>query len=427
MRCSPRRWLRRSPPRSRPSRWQGVWSHSPRHLAGASAIISGSPALISASGTASVTAANNGFAGGYIVSATASGAPVAAPFSLTNLALESIAVSPGNPDLALGVTGQFSATGTFSDGSTADFTDLATWASTTPSVAAIGATGVASALGLGQSEITASLAGVTSPDDTLTVITPSFVVNTTADEFGFFTGTTSLREAIAGANLVPGQTITFAPTVFGSAATITLTLGELELSDATGTVAIMGPAAGVTVNAGGASRVFQIDSGVTASISGMTITGGSAYSGGGLANDGGNLTLTDCTVSGNTSGSPGFYPSSGGGAGLYNSESGTSALSNCTISDNTAYGQAGGGINNQGGSVTLTNCTISGNSAGNGGGVATGSYYQPGGTTILINCTVSGNSGSGVVTGYGTTTATNTIIAGNDFDLSGSLAGGEHE
>ena len=64
---------------------------------GPSAMISGSPAVISASGTASVTAANNGFAGSYIVSATANGAPVAASFSLTNLPLVSIAVSPGNP------------------------------------------------------------------------------------------------------------------------------------------------------------------------------------------------------------------------------------------------------------------------------------------------------------------------------------------
>ena len=129
---------------------------------------------------------------------------------------------------------------------------------------------------------------------------PSSVVNTTADEFGFSNGTTSLREAIAGANAVPGQTITFDPTVFASAQTITLTLGQLELSDTSGTETITGPAAGVTVNAGGTSRVFQVDTGVTASISGLTITGGSAGNGGGLYNDGGDVTLTDCTISGNS-------------------------------------------------------------------------------------------------------------------------------
>ena len=68
----PRRWSRRSPPTTRTSRWQGVWSHSPRRASGASATISGSPAVIAADGTASVTAASNFIAGSYTVSATAS-------------------------------------------------------------------------------------------------------------------------------------------------------------------------------------------------------------------------------------------------------------------------------------------------------------------------------------------------------------------
>ena len=62
----------------------------------------------------------------------------------------------------------------------------------------------------------------------------------------------------------------------------------------------------MTVSGGGLSRVFQVDAGVTASISGLTITGGnvgySGYgtgSGGGLANFG-TTTLTNCTVSGNS-------------------------------------------------------------------------------------------------------------------------------
>jgi fibronectin-binding autotransporter adhesin len=384
-------------------------------LSGPSALISGSPALITASGTASVTAANDGFAGSYIVSATAIGAPVAAPFSLTNLPLVSIAVSPGNPELALGVTGQFTTTANFSDGSTADFTDLVTWVSATPSVAAIGATGLASPVAVGQSVITASLAGVTSPHGTLTVIAPRFVVNTTADDFGFYSGTTSLREAIASANLVPGQTITFDKKVFKTQQTINFTLGQLELSDTTGTTTIMGPAAGVTVNSGGASRVFQIDSGVTASISGMTITGGHAnYNGGGLFNDGGNLTLTHCTVSGNTSGDPHFFPYYGGGGGLCNY--GTSDLSNCIISDNTAYGAFGGGVENGGrysASVTLSNCTVSGNTAGEDGG---GLSNRIGSSAKLTGCNFSGNyadGGGGLVNLYGTLTLTGSTVSGN--------------
>ena len=148
------------------------------------------------------------------------------------------------------------------------------------------------------------------------------------------TGQTDLRQAIALANSAGGaNTIDFDSTVFGTPQTITLTGGQLELSTANETVTITGPAGGVTVSGGGNSRVFQVDANVTASISGMTITGGSA-----------------------------------------------------------GY-DYGGGLFNLG-TTTLSNCTVSGNSAGySGGGVATGSYSDPGGTTTLSNCTVSGNSG----------------------------------
>ena len=84
----------------------------------------------------------------------------------------------------------------------------------------------------------------------------------------------------------------------------------------------------MTVSGGGLSRVFQVDAGVTASISGLTITGGNDHrqrrrpvqrrrhghadqlhrqrqlrqlgNGGGLYNLGGTTTLTNCTVSGNS-------------------------------------------------------------------------------------------------------------------------------
>src|SRR5262249_26390324 len=108
-------------------------------------------------------------------------------------------------------------------------------------------------------------------------------------------GRIDLRQAIAQANTTGGeQTITFAKEVFQTPRTITLdpALGQLELSDTTGTEAIRGPKAGVTVDAGGNSRVFQVDGGVTASISGMTITGGgNVSSGAGLLNLG-TATLT---------------------------------------------------------------------------------------------------------------------------------------
>ena len=71
--------------------------------------------------------------------------------------------------------------------------------------------------------------------------------------------------------------------MFKTPQTITLTGTQLELSNTNGTETITGPAAGVTVSGGGLSRVFQVDGLVTASISGLTITGGkTAGNGGGL-------------------------------------------------------------------------------------------------------------------------------------------------
>ena len=132
------------------------------------------------------------------------------------------------------------------------------------------------------------------------------------------------------------NTIDFDSTVFNTPQTITLTGGQLELSNTSGTETITGPAAGVTVSGGGLSRVFQVDANVTASISGLTITEGSVSgerrwpgqlrrhdhadrlhhqrqlrrNGGGLFTDGyGTTTLTNCTVSGNSA--------SENGGGLY--------------------------------------------------------------------------------------------------------------
>ena len=122
-------------------------------------------------------------------------------------------------------------------------------------------------------------------------------------------GKLDLRAAVNLANLLPGaHTITFDPTVFGTAQTITLTSGQLELSNMTGTLTIAGPALGVAVSGGGLSRVFQVDAGVTASLSGLAITGGggTADQGGGVLNLAkANLTLTDCTLSNDTASTSG--------------------------------------------------------------------------------------------------------------------------
>jgi hypothetical protein len=255
------------------------------------------------------------------------------------------------------------------------------------------------------------------PDIGAFQVQPGLVVNTNVGGVGSPSGDLSLREALNLANTLPGNsTITFDATVFHKPQTIELTAGQLELSKTSGTTKIVGPAAGVTVDAGGLSRVFQVDKGVTATISGLTIAGGSTlYSGGGLYNSG-TVTLTNCTISGNTAGN---------GGGVDNRIGATLTMTNGSITGNSTP-RLGGGILNFG-MVNLTGVTISGNSAGlYGGGLMNGDSGQgeegpviiPG-TATLTAVMISGNtagaaSGGGVLNAGGSTlTMTNVQIQGN--------------
>ena len=137
-----------------------------------------------ASATASVATISNAVGTQGLATALATGTTVITAtlggvtspgdtLTVTAAALQSIALSPTNPTVAKGLTQQFTATGTYSDGSTANLTSQVTWASATASVAtisnAVGTQGLATALATGTTAITATLGGVTSPGDTLTV------------------------------------------------------------------------------------------------------------------------------------------------------------------------------------------------------------------------------------------------------------------
>lgn len=133
--------------------------------------------------------------------------------------------------------------------------------------------------------------------------------------------------------------------------------------------------------------------------------------GGGILNNGGSLTLINCTVSGNTTGNGADYDrdeggEGGEGGGIYNGggidKEGLLMLINSTISGNTTghggvgfpggEGGFGGGLSNSnaragraGGTVVLINSTISGNTTGNGGGGVTTGKGGPGGNGGGIN------------------------------------------
>jgi len=252
----------------------------------------------------------------------------------------------------------------------------------------------------------------------------------------------SLREAIGAANATSGP-----DTVILPAGTHTLTItgvgennnhtGDLDIAEA---LTITGAGPDVTIiDASGLSadpdRVLHVLTG-TVVISGVTIRNGSgvpqgggilneatltlinstvvnnnADDGGGIFNDGGMVTLTDSTLSGNTA-----YFS---GGGIKNDNGGVMTLTNSTINDNSATTVDGGGIDNLG-TARLASSTVSDNSAGHDGG---GIDNWTNTTVELTNSTVSGNTagndGGGIFNNGGVVTLTNSTISSNTTYTSG--------
>ena len=78
----------------------------------------------------------------------------------TDPTLVSIAVTPANAEIFPDRWQQFTATGTYSDGSAHDLTRRATWSSSAPDVATISWGGLAWAVGVGQTTIEAAVGSI---------------------------------------------------------------------------------------------------------------------------------------------------------------------------------------------------------------------------------------------------------------------------
>jgi hypothetical protein len=276
------------------------------------------------------------------------------------------------------------------------------------------------------------------------LVLSTFVVNTIADQIDpAGSKTVSLRDAVAQADAQTSGsvTISFDPTVFATAQTLSLSAG-LELSNTAVPTSILGPAAGVTISGAGLTD----DGGVTAGMSQLTFSDAKIYNNGNLTfsngtltkspgggiNNGGTLVLQNSTVSNND----GNGTALGLGGGLYNS--GTATIVECTFVGNSAstfevpgIASAGtirpdlgpdytnGGAILNAGTLTLTDSTISGNNADNGGAL----YNR--GTATVSDCTISGNyQNIANQTPGGTLTLANSIVAdstGGTVDVAGAI------
>jgi hypothetical protein len=102
--------------------------------------------------------------GSTIITASLDGQSDTVTLTVTNAVLTGISVTPANQTIPKATTLQFSATGTFSDGSTQDLTPFVIWTSSNPAVASIsfasGSEGLARGLSGGNATISASMGGM---------------------------------------------------------------------------------------------------------------------------------------------------------------------------------------------------------------------------------------------------------------------------
>ncbi len=145
-------------------------------------------------------------------------------------------------------------------------------------------------------------------------------------------------------------------------------------------------------------------------LDGFMITGGAAASGGGMLNDPGSPTVTNCIFRLNDSGVD------GGGGGMANIGS-NPTVTNCSFELNTAV-FVGGGMFNSGSSPEVTGCTFSNNSALGGGGM----HGNGGSRPTVTNCTFSNNAatnGGAMAWGTASPTVTNCTFTGNTASIDG--------
>lgn len=202
-------------------------------------------------------------------------------------------------------------------------------------------------------------------------------VTTTANS-----GAGSLRQATR--DVSSGGTICFDTAgLFSTPQTITLTGTQIAI---TRSLAISGTGqANLSVSAGFASRVFELNAGYAVTLTGFTIRDGSVDKGAGFSINGNNTTRTQLTLNNMT-----FYnnvstnlrgTSTGGGALYVTGKSSTVRVVASEFYSNSSGGAGGGGIFvGGGGQVTIEQSQIFSNAVGNavGDGGPGGGIYLTG-------------------------------------------------
>jgi hypothetical protein len=383
----------------------------------------------SSSSTATATISNaagtNGLAttvatGSTTITATHSGSGVSANTSFTVSAAElvSLAITPANSSKALGLTQQFTATGTYTNGTTQDLTTTVTWSSSSTATATIsnaaGTKGLATTIATGSTTITATHSGSGVSANTsftvsaaelvslaITPANPTLILGSTQQ----FTATGTYTD---GSNENVTSSVTWSSSITG-VATISNAGGSQGMASAVGagntTISAMHGSAGVSASTG-----FTVQGPVSVRLL-VVAGGGSGYYGAG--GGGGVVYNSDLSVN---RGSVYSVTVGAGGNRLnrgplgWGGEHGrNSVFQGAGIGTITAIG-GGGGAAGAYVNGSNSNSGFIGGSGGSGGGgganlIATGSAMPggsgtagqgyAGGTTNAVGCSPAGAGGGG--------------------------------
>lgn len=209
------------------------------------------------------------------------------------------------------------------------------------------------------------------------------------------------------------DTISFAAGLAGD--TITLENGQLSINPGISVKIDATAVDGVTVDANGQSRVFDVD-GATLAINNLIVTGGEGQYGGGIfAHNSSSIEVSNSTLTKNTAGVR------GGAISL--SENSSANIDNSTLSANSA--SAGGGVSATSSSANITNSNLYRHKVSGSGG----SVYAQNSAVEITNSTLTnssaGNSG-GIIHATGLESVVNvqhgTMFGGYSYQNSSSIA-----
>ena len=210
----------------------------------------------------------------------------------------------------------------------------------------------------------------------------TITVNTLSDSSTAGDGLCSLREAITNAANASDSTMGDCAAGTGNDTIVFSLSGKITIASTLpspgAVLEIDGSGQTIDIDGGSANRIITNGTG-TLTLNDLTISNGnaSAANGGGVLN-GGSLTVTDSTFTGNNAGS---------GGAILNGGSGTLSITNCTFSSNAAT-NGGAVFSSHGG--TVTSSTFSSNSA-SGAGAA---LFADATTVEVVNSILANSTGT---------------------------------